>query len=238
MTTDPTRAAEIVAALIWQVEQVCGPLSTKPSVVKGDDDRSVLEHNFRAILARFERDHMQRPTDTARAEGIVIERAVADDLVRAIYEREGWNRSDKGGFESCSARCNSLYIITADPRRNRYVARKRTIDSLRPTTPSPVTDETALSGEAHAELRRDLFIWKVEMERSAREMRKVPGLGEAADGTDKVARLLSRAHAALASTPQPASAETVERARCMNIVHNHFEVGREALLALLKGEGQ
>lgn len=42
---------EVVRKLLWQVEQVCGPLSTRTTVVAGDDDRSILEHNFRAILA-------------------------------------------------------------------------------------------------------------------------------------------------------------------------------------------
>jgi hypothetical protein len=51
-----------------------------------------------------------------------IERAVADDLIRAIYAAEGWQRHDKGGFPTCSARSSSLYTITADPRRNRYIA--------------------------------------------------------------------------------------------------------------------
>lgn len=37
--------------LLWHVEQVCGPLSRESHVVPGDDDRSILEHNFRAILA-------------------------------------------------------------------------------------------------------------------------------------------------------------------------------------------
>ncbi len=41
----------LVANLIWHVEQVCGPLSTENHVVKGDSDRSILEHNFRAILS-------------------------------------------------------------------------------------------------------------------------------------------------------------------------------------------
>ena len=52
----------------------------------------------------------------------IIERPVADDLIRAIYDREGWKRHDKGGFRTCAARAQSRYEITADPRRNRYVA--------------------------------------------------------------------------------------------------------------------
>lgn len=51
-----------------------------------------------------------------------IERAIADDLIRAIYQREGWAAGDRADFGSRSARCNALYDITADPRRNRYVA--------------------------------------------------------------------------------------------------------------------
>lgn len=52
----------------------------------------------------------------------VIERAVADDLIAAIYKAEGWMPGDKAGFETRTARCSALYEITADPRRNRYVA--------------------------------------------------------------------------------------------------------------------
>ncbi|PAL23574.1 hypothetical protein [Sphingopyxis sp. GW247-27LB] len=52
----------------------------------------------------------------------VIERAVADDLIAAIYKAEGWTPGDKGVFQTRTARCSSVYDITADPRRNRYVA--------------------------------------------------------------------------------------------------------------------
>lgn len=51
-----------------------------------------------------------------------IERAIADDLLDAIYEAEGWMKRDKAGFPTRSARCASLYRITCDARRNRYVA--------------------------------------------------------------------------------------------------------------------
>lgn len=51
-----------------------------------------------------------------------IERAIADDLIRAIYKAEGWQLRDRAGFDSCVARCNALYTIMADVRRNRYVA--------------------------------------------------------------------------------------------------------------------
>lgn len=44
-----------------------------------------------------------------------------DDLIRAIYKSEGWVRGDKGGFSTQSARCNSLYKITVDTERNRYI---------------------------------------------------------------------------------------------------------------------
>lgn len=52
----------------------------------------------------------------------VIKRKIADDLIRAIYKAEGWTRHDKAGFNSCSARCSLLYVITADPRSNKYIA--------------------------------------------------------------------------------------------------------------------
>ncbi len=48
-----------------------------------------------------------------------IERAVADDLIRAIYKAEGWTVAEG---ERRVARCNEVYTITADARRNRYIA--------------------------------------------------------------------------------------------------------------------
>jgi hypothetical protein len=48
------------------------------------------------------------------------------DLIAAIYKAEGWTPGDKGAFETRTARCSSVYDITADPRRNRYVATPRT----------------------------------------------------------------------------------------------------------------
>lgn len=54
--------------------------------------------------------------DTGRK---VIERAVADDLIRAVYKAEGWTRSEG---ESRVERVKQFYIITADARRNRYIA--------------------------------------------------------------------------------------------------------------------
>jgi hypothetical protein len=48
-----------------------------------------------------------------------IERAVALDLIQAVYKAEGWVRREG---ESQVARVKDLYTITADPRRNRYVA--------------------------------------------------------------------------------------------------------------------
>ena len=54
--------------------------------------------------------------------GRVIKRAVADDLIRAIYKAEGW-RFVEG--EARVARCNELYAITADARANRYVATRK-----------------------------------------------------------------------------------------------------------------
>lgn len=65
------------------------------------------------------------PSGEGRSNGArrsVIERAVADDLIAAIYKAEGWTPGDKAGFETRTARCSALYEITADPRRNRYVA--------------------------------------------------------------------------------------------------------------------
>lgn len=72
----------------------------------------------------------------------VVERAVADDLITAIYEAEGWQPKDKGEFSSRSARAQSLYQITVDPRRNRYIA---TPLALSPETRSNGAGEDALA---------------------------------------------------------------------------------------------
>jgi hypothetical protein len=65
--------------------------------------------------------------------GVRIERSIPDDLLTAIYKREGWTPRDRAGFNSRSARCNELYEITADPRRNRYIAVRKCCSA----TPTP-----------------------------------------------------------------------------------------------------
>lgn len=39
-----------VARLIWQTEMLLGKLYTTDSIVKGDSDRGILEHNFTWIV--------------------------------------------------------------------------------------------------------------------------------------------------------------------------------------------
>lgn len=55
-----------------------------------------------------------------------IERAVALDLIQAVYKAEGWVRREG---ESQVARVKQLYAITADPRRNRYIATPLTCEA-------------------------------------------------------------------------------------------------------------
>lgn len=45
------RVNSLATELLWHVEQVMGPIDTVAHVVAGDDDRSILEQNFKAILA-------------------------------------------------------------------------------------------------------------------------------------------------------------------------------------------
>lgn len=40
----------LVAKLMWQTEMCLGPISTRVCENAGDDDRSVLEHNFACII--------------------------------------------------------------------------------------------------------------------------------------------------------------------------------------------
>jgi hypothetical protein len=49
----------------------------------------------------------------------VLKRAVALDLIQAVYKAEGWTRREG---ESQVARVKQYYDITADPRGNRYIA--------------------------------------------------------------------------------------------------------------------
>lgn len=43
--------AATIERLLWHVEQVCGPVSTDACVLPGDDDLSILRHNFMCELA-------------------------------------------------------------------------------------------------------------------------------------------------------------------------------------------
>lgn len=49
----------------------------------------------------------------------VIKRAVALDLIHAVYRAEGWTRREG---ESQVKRVKQYYEITADPCANRYIA--------------------------------------------------------------------------------------------------------------------
>ncbi len=46
----PAEPVSLAEKILWHVEQVCGPLSTETVENPGDDDRSVLSHNIRAVL--------------------------------------------------------------------------------------------------------------------------------------------------------------------------------------------
>jgi hypothetical protein len=61
-------ATPVAERLLWHVEQVCGPLSTEVCEVPGDDDRSVLAHNFAAVIATALAD-MQRRVEVFRQIG-------------------------------------------------------------------------------------------------------------------------------------------------------------------------
>jgi len=57
---------KLVTELLWHVEQVFGPISTEVCENPGDDDRSILEHNFRILLTRA--------ADALEPSGDVVER--------------------------------------------------------------------------------------------------------------------------------------------------------------------
>ncbi|UXF74612.1 hypothetical protein K7574_21195 (plasmid) [Stenotrophomonas maltophilia] len=59
-----------------------------------------------------------------------IARSTALQLLHAVYRHHGWCRA---GGESMVGRVHALYDVTAEPGRNRYVARPK-------TSPSAVAD--------------------------------------------------------------------------------------------------
>ncbi len=95
MTTEATPVAE---RLLWHVEQVCGPLSTEVCEVPGDDDRSILAHNFAAVIATALAD-MQRRVDELEAENAALRRVIHVskgpspenvEIVQSAFDR-GWS---------------------------------------------------------------------------------------------------------------------------------------------------
>ncbi len=68
--------------LLWHVEQVMGPISTQPCEVPGDDDRSILEHNFRALLDQPTRT----PTEALRC------------AIRHIEHMAAWIGKQSAGY--------------------------------------------------------------------------------------------------------------------------------------------
>ncbi|WP_347271013.1 hypothetical protein [Rhizorhabdus histidinilytica] len=226
MTTDPTRAAEIV------VEQRHRLAAIQYRQAYKDHDRGAAGSGFPDLseaFARFERDHMQRPTDTARAGEVdallidansyysgyqIAEMKDADGVLPCecgTHPRlSGDNAQPDDGYRSmfcsgCGAHVTGWCRSAEEAIRTWNKKREAVLSQ--PATPSPVTDETALSGEAKA---RQLLAATINREIS-------PGKAEhLLSGKDDLlfdARpALDAIIAALASTPQPASAETVERA--------------------------
>jgi hypothetical protein len=86
MTTDPTRAAEIVveqrhrdAASRWLAHNVGDSIPLVSLAFDRIPNGKADDHSLVQAFARFERDHMQRPTDTARAgEGVP---SISDDWI-------------------------------------------------------------------------------------------------------------------------------------------------------------
>ena len=63
-----------------------------------------------------------------------IARPTALELLHAVYRRHGWRRAEG---ESMVTRVQALYIVVAEPGRNRYVATPKTL-----TTPGAVLAAT------------------------------------------------------------------------------------------------
>lgn len=231
MTTDPTRAAEIVvaskearsaAADLYLAQQ--GEPHSPHDLATAEAIRSGLNDHWEVVqaFARFERDHMQRPTDTARAGEVERLQAVIErdrsTVCQAMNEMEvRFNHYShlaefgRGSYSWDDDRYVKEFGDALEHFREgmtpfRKIARDwsdcptdpEKIKAAR-TTPSPVTDETALSGEAQQVLaalkqRNDL----------ATE-----------NGCTVLLSVVQSRHienilrAALASTPQPAGAETV-----------------------------
>ena len=82
--TDPT-APGLAEALLWHVEQVCGPLSRDACEVDGDDDYSVLRAAFVAVLCN-ETPLYAAPTAPDRE---ALREKVAKAICRAYAVRAG-----------------------------------------------------------------------------------------------------------------------------------------------------
>nr|WP_037506065.1 hypothetical protein [Rhizorhabdus wittichii] len=233
MTTDPTRAAEIVveqaARLIspqsWEARALClenaerwkdavGPTQIQlRETYLADADRYVAASiaTAKEVLAL-----VQRPTDTARAEEDVpidmvlhcpacgLQHIDTPDLAPVQHEDGSASLWDNPPHRShlCHG-CGHIWRPADVPTNGvEYVQTKGKADSplVFRATPSPVTDEAALSGEARVRHVMDAF-------RRARLFGEDSILCD-----DRVFRLFAEtAIAALASTPQPAAAETVEQ---------------------------
>lgn len=214
MTTDPTRAAEIVveqaARLIsprsWQARALClenaerwkdavGPTQIKlRETYLADADRYVAASiaTAKEVLAL-----VQRPTDTARAGEAwpPSEQRWNDDLASIVEAL--WGAS--------TANLIRAGKLNREEIKAKYALRDVILKYLQPDTPSPVTDETALSGEVDPVERAAIAIANAALERGD-EAYQWAVLDE--DGRNSYR---DDARAALASTP-PASAGTVEQA--------------------------
>jgi hypothetical protein len=158
MTTDPTRAAEIV-------------VRAEKAIALGKatgSDGSRLPSNI-YVIAEELLALVQRPTDTVRAG-----ESIADAIDQTDWSNLSWSHQS---LIKAAASCIRRFE--------------------RPATPSPVTDETALSGEP-VELDNGKIAPPPSEPMDPEEKRRL-----IAELTEK----LKVEHAALASTPQPVSAE-------------------------------
>lgn len=84
---------DLVERLLWHVEQVMGPISTKVCENPGDDDRSVLTHNFDAEIRS-----LRAQVEQQRAGIVAMVRGMANAQHEKAQSRSFMGRNYHAGY--------------------------------------------------------------------------------------------------------------------------------------------
>jgi hypothetical protein len=117
-TVTVTQADDLTAAVLMKhIEHVCGPVSTEACENPGDDDRSILLHNVRIILARH-REQAERDTIAGSAGEVLREAQFLCDRLDELdwsmtYEEYG--RSYNGHVDPSHSRLKGALAALSTP---------------------------------------------------------------------------------------------------------------------------